>query len=296
MSFFLKNNKKRPSHGTKIPPKSAFGHYNKKQGVRASLSRPEKGERQLQMSVSDLSLSYDKNTVVSSLSFEFHEGDYIAIIGENGSGKSTLMNALLGLLEPSGGEIKSHIKKSEIGVLNQTALEESDFPATVGEVVLSGCLGRDGNRLLLGKAAKQKAFSAMEKLGITSLADRSFRELSGGQRQRTLIARALCSAKSVLFLDEPTTALDRAVISDLYALIDDLNRGGMTIVTVTHDLRAALDKSSHILHVSPDSCLYLPTEEYKKTPAAQALLTASNQNDDTLPYGEGGFRYTGGKS
>ena len=296
MSFFLKNSKKRPSHGAKIPPKSAFGHYNKKQGVRASSSRQKEGERQLQMSVSDLTLSYDKLTVVSSLSFEIREGDYIAIIGENGSGKSTLMNALLGLLEPSGGEIKSHIKKSEIGVLNQTALDDSDFPATVREVVLSGCLGRDGNRLLLGKSARQKAFSAMEKLGITSIADRSFKTLSGGQRQRALIARALCSAKSILFLDEPTTALDRAVTADLYALIDDLNRGGMTIVTVTHDMRAALDKSSHILHVSRDSCLYLPTEEYKKTPAAQALLASSDQKDDTLPYGEGGFRYTGGAS
>ena len=295
MSFFLKNNKKRPSHGAKIPPKSAFGHYNKKQGVRASTIK-EEGERQKQISVSNLTLSYDKLTVISSLSFEIRDGDYLAIIGENGSGKSTLMNALLGLLEPSGGEIKSLVKKSEIGVLNQTALEESDFPATVREVVLSGCLGRDGNKLILGKRAKQKAFSAMEKLGITSLADRSFRELSGGQRQRALIARALCSAKSILFLDEPTTALDRAVTADLYALMDDLNRGGMTIVTVTHDLRSALDRSSHVLHVSRDSCLHLPTEEYKKTPAAQAILASSDKNDDTLPYGEGGFRYTGGQS
>lgn len=295
MSFFLKNRKKRPSHGAKIPPKSAFGHYNKRQGVRASSRKREEGERQIQMSVNNLTLSYDKLTVVSSLSFEIREGDYIAIIGENGSGKSTLMNALLGLLEPSGGEIKSHIKKSEIGVLNQTALEESDFPATVGEVVLSGCLGRDGSRLFLGKAAKKKAFSAMEMLGITSLASRSFRELSGGQRQRALIARAICSARSILFLDEPTTALDRAVISDLYALIDDLNRSGMTIVTVTHDMRAAMEKSSHILHASPESCIYLPTEEYKKTPAAKALLESDDPNEDALPYGEGGFRYTGGK-
>lgn len=295
MSFFLKNSKKRPSHGAKIPPKSAFGHYNKKQGVRASLQKREESERRTQMSVSDLTLSYDKLTVVSDLSFDIREGDYIAIIGENGSGKSTLMNALLGLLEPSGGEIKSYIKKSEIGVLNQTALEEIDFPATVGEVVLSGCLGRDGSRLILGKSAKQKAFSAMEMLGITSLSGRSFRELSGGQRQRALIARAICSAKSILFLDEPTTALDRAVISDLYALIDELNRGGMTIVTVTHDMRAALDKSSHILHVSPESCVFLPTEEYKKTPEGKALLESGEQNEDALPYGEGGFRYTGGK-
>ena len=205
------------------------------------------------------------------------------------------MNALLGLLDPSGGEIKRHVKKSEIGVLNQTALEEIDFPATVGEVVISGCIGRNGNRLILGRSAKQKAFSAMEKLGITSLADRSFRELSGGQRQRSLIARALCSAKSILFLDEPTAALDRAVISDLYALIDDLNRSGMTIVTVTHDMRVALEKSSHILHVSPDSCIYLPTEEYKKTPAAKNILESGRQKEDALPYGEGGFRYTGGK-
>ena len=297
MSFFSKKSKNPPTHGAKIPPKSAFGHYNKKQGVKSSqFGAPEQSaQRPIQISVEDVTLSYEGRAVIHDLSLCVREGDYICIIGENGSGKSTLTNAILGLLKPTKGKIKLHgIARNQIGVLPQASETEADFPATVSEVVMAGCLARAHKGPFMAKDSKQLAFSSMEKLGITPLADRSYRTLSGGQRQRVLIARALCAAEKMLVLDEPVTGLDRASTKDVYSLIEDLNANGMTVVTVTHDVRSALKYANKILRVNKDSYLFLDTEEYKKLPEALPyVLSEGDDVDRDLPYGEGGFRYNG---
>ena len=296
MSFFSKKSKNTPSHGAKIPPKSAFGHYNKKQGVKSDKSDSVASvEKALQISVEGVTLAYEGRAVIHDLSLEIYEGDYICIIGENGSGKSTLMNAILGLLKPAKGKIKLHgIARNQIGVLPQTSETEADFPATVNEVVMAGCLARAHKGPFLAKNSKQLAFSSMEKLGITPLADRSFRTLSGGQKQRVLISRALCAAEKILVLDEPATGLDRASTQDVYSLISDLNANGMTVVTVTHDVRAALKYANKILRINKDSILFLDVEDYKKLPEALPfVLTDGDDCDRDMPYGEGGFRYTG---
>ncbi len=245
----------------------------------------------------DLSLSYDGKPVISSLSFDIRRGDYVCIIGENGSGKSSLIGAILGLNKPSGGKISYlDVKNDQIGFLPQFSHIEADFPATVNEVVLSGCLTKSRRSPFLPKNSKQIAFSAMEKLGITALSKRSFKELSGGQKQRVLFARALCAAEKLFVLDEPTTGLDRAATADVYALMEDLNKSGMTIICVTHDVCAALKYSTKILRINKDSYLFIDTDEYKKLPEAQAFLFVGNEeNDAPKPYGEGGFRYNGGE-
>ncbi len=298
MSFFSKKSKNAPKHGAKIPPVGAFGHYNKKQGVKnaAAEGLDVAAEREIQVSVADLTLSFEGRAVLQDLSFEIREGDYICVIGENGSGKSSLMNAILGLVKPTAGKIKfHHLSRNQIGVLPQLAPIEADFPATVSEVVLAGCLARANKGIFLAKDSKQIAFSAMEKLGITSLADRSYRELSGGQRQRVMIARALCAAEKMLILDEPVTGLDRTATADVYSLVENLNRGGMTIVTVTHDIRAALKYATKILRINKDSYLFLDVEKYKMLPEAQLYLQSEGDGiDRDKPYGEGGFRYMGG--
>ena len=298
MSFFSKKSKSAPSHSAKIPPVGAFGHYNKKKGVKntdPSSVEASLQEAEIQISVENVTLSFEGRAVLQDISFDIRSGDYICIIGENGSGKSTLMNAILGLLKPSGGKIKYHkIARNQIGVLPQLSPIDTDFPATVREVVLAGCIARSSKGIFLSKDSKDIAFSAMEKLGITPLADRSFRELSGGQKQRVMLARALCAAEKMMFLDEPVTGLDRTSIADVYALIDTLNRDGMTIVTVTHDVRSALRYASKILRINKDSYLFLDTEEYKKLPEAQIYLQSQSDGvDRDQPYGEGGFRYTG---
>lgn len=290
MSFFKKQPKKLPKSGVKLPPVGAWEHYNKKQGIKAMPLLTNKRGRLL-IDVSELTLGYESHDVINSLSFKVSAGDYISIVGENGSGKTTLMNTLLGLLPPKSGRITFlDLKRNEIGYLPQISSTENDFPATVYEVVLSGCCN---GRILMPRTAAQTAFSNMEKLGITSLSSRRFSELSGGQRQRVLIARALCSAKKLLIMDEPVTALDKNATADMYSLVSDLNRGGLTVISVTHDMRAALKYSNKILYVSHGGAKLLSIDEFSRLEHISALIS-ENGNSEASPYGEGGFRYTGG--
>ena len=146
----------------------------------------------------------------------------------------------------------------------------------------------------MSRDAKDLAFINMEKLGITALSDRPFRELSGGQRQRVLISRALCAAEKLLLLDEPVTGLDHATTADMYGLFRDLNASGMTIISVTHDVKAALKYCNKILRVNKDSVFFGTTEEYLALPEAAIFAKNNNDSDSAIPYGEGGFRYKGG--
>lgn len=200
----------------------------------------------------DVALGYEGRIVVSNLNFKVNTGDYLCIIGENGSGKSTLMKALLGLKKQSEGEIimGDGLKTNEIGYLPQQTITQKDFPASVKEIVRSGFLNRMGFRPFYTKQEKRIAYEKMEELGIIDLKTRCFRELSGGQKQRVLLARALCATSKLLILDEPGAGLDPVVTKDMYDLIDELNKKGITIIMVSHDIQAAVTYANKILHVS----------------------------------------------
>ena len=204
-----------------------------------------------QIKVENLTLGYDGHAIVEGLNFSVNAGDYLCIVGENGSGKTTLMKTLLHLRQPMGGRIVmgDGVKENEIGYLPQQSEMQKDFPASVTEIVLSGCQGRCGLRPFYNQEEKKLAADAMEKMGITALAKRCYRELSGGQQQRVLLARALCAAQKILLLDEPVSGLDPVVTADMYDLIRRLNRSGITIIMISHDISAALKDASHILHV-----------------------------------------------
>lgn len=205
-----------------------------------------------QLTCRELSVGYDGKAVVQHLNFEVFAGDYLCIVGENGSGKSTLMKTLLGLQPPVGGRIVTGdgLRKNEIGYLPQQTAAQKDFPASVREIVLSGCQGRCGSRPFYNKEEKKLAADAMGKMQITPLAKRCYRTLSGGQQQRVLLARALCATRKMLLLDEPVSGLDPKVTAELYALIQKLNdEDGITVVMISHDLSAALQYASHILHI-----------------------------------------------
>ncbi|MBQ8410078.1 MAG: metal ABC transporter ATP-binding protein [Clostridia bacterium] len=295
MSFFSKKTGKSPSHGQKIPPAGAWGHYNKKQGAKPQSADTE-AHKEVLISVEELVLSYEGRAVIEGLSFNIEAGDYLCVIGENGSGKSTLMNALLGIIKPTAGRIRyHHLARNQIGVLPQQTPVQNDFPATVREVVTAGCLARANKGPFLAKDSKQIAFTNMEKLGITALEGRPFRELSGGQRQRVLIARALCAADKMLVLDEPVTGLDPATTADIYTLFRDMNSSGMTVVSVTHDVKSALKYSNKILRINKDSVFFGTVEEYAALPEALRYLTEEPEaTESNVLYGEGGFRYNGG--
>ena len=205
-----------------------------------------------QLTCQNLCVGYDGKSVLQDLNFEVFVGDYLCIVGENGSGKSTLMKTILGLQMPISGRILTGdgLRKNEIGYLPQQTVVQKDFPASVREIVLSGCQGRCGSRPFYNKEEKKLVADAMEKMRVAPLAKRCYRTLSGGQQQRVLLARALCATQKMLLLDEPVSGLDPKVTAEMYILIEKLNReDGITVVMISHDLNAALQYASHILHI-----------------------------------------------
>ncbi len=227
------------------------------------------------LKLTDVSVGYEGKPVASHLSFSLQEGDYLCIVGENGAGKSTLMKTLLNLRAPIEGSIvfSDQIARNEIGYLPQQTQVQRDFPATVWEVVLSGCLNRSGLRPFYTKAQKQTAEDWIARLDITDLKNRSYRALSGGQQQRVLLARALCATKKLIVLDEPVAGLDPIVTADLYALIQRINReNGITVIMVSHDIGAALQYATHILQVSGDSNFFGTVEDYRQSELGKLFL------------------------
>ncbi len=203
------------------------------------------------LTIKNLTLGYESCRIVENLNFSVDEGDYLCIVGENGSGKTTLMRTILGLQKPIDGEIivGNGLKANEIGYLPQQIEIQSDFPASVWEIVISGCQNRLGLRPFYGIHERKTAEENMELMGILPLKSRCFGDLSGGQRQRVLLARALCATRKLLLLDEPVAGLDPKATHDMYDTIHKLNNNGITIIMISHDVNAAKIYSSHILHM-----------------------------------------------
>lgn len=221
-----------------------------------------------QLVCENLAVGYDGKAILQNLNFEINAGDYLCIVGENGSGKSTLMKTILGLQPPVSGKITTGdgLKKTEIGYLPQQTSAQRDFPASVKEIVLSGCQGRCGMRPFYTKEEKRLAADAMKKMQISEYAKRCYRELSGGQQQRVLLARALCATQKILLMDEPVSALDPKATAEMYALIEKLNReDGITVIMISHDVHAAVHYASHILHIGA-SVFFGTREEYLTSP------------------------------
>ena len=202
----------------------------------------------------NLKLGYEGKTVVENLNFTVNSGDYLCVVGENGSGKTTLMKTILHLNPPISGKIKTvdGLKPSEIGYLPQQTEVQRDFPASVWEIVLSGNLGHSGLMPFYTRAQKDKARENLKKMGISDLSGRCYRELSGGQQQRVLLARALCATAKMLLLDEPVSGLDPVVTAEMYSTIEALNKEGITVIMISHDMDAALKYATHILQIGKD--------------------------------------------
>ena len=215
------------------------------------------------ISVKNLSAFYENREIFSNLSFNIADGDYLCILGENGSGKTTLMRCMLGFDVKTSGEILFNgFSKKEIGYLPQRSETVSDFPASVTEVVMSGFAGKGFLGMLYKKEQKQKAYENMKRLEIFDLKDKAFNKLSGGQQQKVLLCRALCAAKKALLLDEPVTGLDANSAEEMYALIDKLNREGMTVIMISHDIETARSKGTHILHIANGGYFFGTEKDY----------------------------------
>ena len=218
------------------------------------------------------SLGYDGKPIVTDLSFTVNAGDYLCIVGENGSGKSTLMKTILNLTPPLAGSIHMEgLKPTQIGYLPQQTQVQRDFPASVLEIVLSGFQGQRGWRPFYTKEEKAVASANLKKLGLEGFERRCYRELSGGQQQRVLLARALCATQKCLLLDEPISGLDPKATAQMYEIIEQLHREGITIIMISHDVGVALADATHILHIGKH--LFFGTKEsYLHSGIGQAFL------------------------
>ena len=230
-----------------------------------------------QITCRNLSFAYDGETVLSDIKFSLDAGAYLCIVGENGSGKSTLMRGILGLKQPSKGEIVfDDLKPTEIGYLPQQTQIQRDFPASVREVVLSGRLNSMRGRLFYNAEDKAAAAENMERLGIDDIADRCYLELSGGQQQRVLLARAMCATKKLLLLDEPVTGLDPVAANEMYNLIKLVNLCDNTsVIMIAHDIHAAVRYATHILHLGRSQLFFGTTAQYRESDLARRFVGGS---------------------
>lgn len=214
--------------------------------------------------------AYEGHVVVDALDLKVERGDYLCVVGENGSGKSTLVKGLLGLLQPLHGSVVygDGLTREEIGYLPQTNELQRDFPASVWEVVTSGCRC---SRPFLGAEQKKLAQDNLRLMGVWDIQKKSFMELSGGQQQRVLLARALCATRTLLLLDEPVAGLDPLATRDMYDVIESLHQRGLTVVMISHDISSALRYAHHVLHMAHGAMFYGTADEYRASPLGSAF-------------------------
>ncbi|NTU66825.1 MAG: metal ABC transporter ATP-binding protein [Candidatus Moranbacteria bacterium] len=222
--------------------------------------------------VKGLSFSYDGiDNVLEDVTLAIHQGDYIGIVGPNGSGKTTLLKSMLGLISPQKGTVElfsSDIRNfkdwHKIGYVPQKAVNfDANFPISVHEVVM---MGRYGSKKLFQRIShedKEAVEYALNQVGMWEHKDKLIGDLSGGQQQRVFIARALTNHPEVIFLDEPTTGVDKKTQDGFYALLQKLNKEiGITLVLVSHDIERMTREVMHIACVDKTLTCHISPEEY----------------------------------
>ncbi|AFL67475.1 metal ABC transporter ATP-binding protein [Sulfurospirillum barnesii] len=226
------------------------------------------------ISINHLFFNYDGATVLEDINLQYNRTEFLAIIGPNGGGKSTLLKLIIGLLEPSLGEILLFGKKPlhvshEIAYVPQDTIANKDFPIKVLDVVLMGRLSKSKFFAPYSKEDYTIAYEMLEKVGMKGFENQKINTLSGGQRQRVFIARALACDAKIIFLDEPTASIDTAGQMSMFQLLKTLNEN-VGIVIISHDINVALHYASKVAHVNKilylhDLCDTQATETLKKT-------------------------------
>ena len=198
--------------------------------------------------VKNLHFSYPaKKDALKNVNFKIEDGEFVCVLGENGSGKSTLMKCILGLNKAESGEI---ITNHRIGYLPQKTEIQSNFPASIEEVVLSGTIVNNVHKIWYTKRDRALANKVMKDLDLYEIRKKCFRDLSGGQQQRVLIARAICSTEKVIILDEPTNGLDPSISNQIYEMLAKLNqKKNLTVIMVSHDIHRAIKYCGKVIEL-----------------------------------------------
>jgi zinc transport system ATP-binding protein len=213
----------------------------------------------------NVSFAYGKNEVLKNIDLAIHRGDYLGLVGNNGSGKTTLIKIILGLLKPTSGTV--HLFDSKLGYVPQKATNfDSNFPATVFEVVMMGRIGPRGLFRRLSADDKRKAEEALKQVEMWDFRDSLIGNLSSGQQQRVFIARALAGEPEVIFLDEPTVGVEKNIKDEFYDLLRKLNKElHLTIILVTHDFESIANTAMHIACIDRTLYFHDSVDEYLKS-------------------------------
>jgi ABC-type Mn2+/Zn2+ transport system ATPase subunit len=213
------------------------------------------------LELSDVSVSYGgvgaardsrgRSRALEDISFQVNAGERVAVVGPNGAGKSTLFRLIVGTLRSDEGDVRvaGHAPGSHICIayVPQRSQIDWSFPVTVEDVVMMGRVGQIGLFRQPQRSDREIVRASLERVGATALAGKQIGELSGGQQQRVFIARALAQEAELLLLDEPMSGLDIPSQEAIFAILDDLQGDGVTVLMATHDLNLAAERFDNIL-------------------------------------------------
>ncbi len=216
------------------------------------------------LTITGLSVAYQKKPVLRGVSFEVKEGELVGVIGPNGAGKSTMMKAALGLIPTIGGEVSVYgrslrSQRHLIGYVPQRESVDWDFPTNALDVVLMGTYGRLGWIRRPGAKEKTFALECLQKVGMADFADRQISQLSGGQQQRVFLARALAQDAKLYFMDEPFAGVDAATEKAIITLLQELKKQGKTVIVVHHDLATVEQYFDSVLLLNVEVQAFGPT-------------------------------------
>jgi len=231
-----------------------------------------------------VTFAYGDTVAVSDVSLTVEAGEFLGLVGPNGSGKTTLLHLMLGLHEPDEGSVELFGRPVDefddggrIGYVSQQATNRGgSMPVTVRECVTMGRFAHAG-RGRLSEADRAAVADAVETVGIGDLADRLVTELSGGQKQRAYIARALASDADLLALDEPTVGVDAESRDAFYALLDELNDDGITIILIEHDIGVVTDRANRVACINTELYHHGDTESFVESDALAEAYGATGQ-------------------
>ena len=234
----------------------------------------------------DISFGYTASPVLRGVSLSVEQGEYVGIVGPNGSGKSTLLRLVLGLHEPDSGSARlfgrpagAFVERERVGYVAQDVTgNASKMPITVAEVVLMGRFPHAGFGRI-GPEDRSLARDALGTVGIDHLADRRIAKLSGGQRQRAYIARALAGEADLLVLDEPTVGVDAESVDAFFELLGRLNREGMTVLLVEHDIGAVLEHAGRVVCLNREVYFDGPPAEFVESDALERAYGTTIRRD-----------------
>lgn len=229
-----------------------------------------------------VTVRYGKQTILEDVCFGIQTGDFAAIVGPNGSGKTTLLKVILGLLNPSQGQM--HLKPQiRIGYLPQkVALQDRLFPATAKEIVAMGSLLQRPHPKVLNNEDRKEINALLDFLKMTEFGETRIGLLSGGQQQRVMLARALATKPDLLILDEPTSALDPQIRGEFYNLLKDLNETKkVTILLVSHDVASLNNIANKIIYLDQNVQFQGTMEEFCETTNLSPFIHTHPHHEDS---------------